>query len=177
MELRRALIALLLYESEGRPKEGLFHWFVLHNGVTLATWALAIFAWIPLLSLLYVIRSKKRDDQFRLLQWLDSQFNSAAMISTRRETGKKMLENDVFRDLHRSVPPPGWPIISFFDRIAALWSDGRLDIGDIDIAYREYIFQIWQDFGKHLSGDLQQGRCKQLETIRDELQALDERRH
>src|ERR1035441_3832049 len=99
MELRRALIALLLYESEGRPKEGLFHWFVLHNGVTLATWALAIFAWIPLLSLLYVIRSKKRDDQFRLLQWIDSQFNSAAMVSARRETGKKMQEEEPFRNL------------------------------------------------------------------------------
>jgi|ERR1035441_2216353 hypothetical protein len=109
------LIALLLYESASFPKEGWFHWFVLHDGVTLATWVLAIFALIPLLSLRYVIHSRKRDDQFRLLQWLDSQFNSAAMISARRETGKKMLENDVFRDLHRSVSPPGWPIINFFD--------------------------------------------------------------
>ena len=91
------MIALLLYESASFPKECWFHWFVLRDGVTLATWVLAIFALIPLLSLRYVIHSKKRDDQFRLLQWLDSQFNSAAMISARRETGKKMLENDVFR--------------------------------------------------------------------------------
>ena len=74
-------------------------------------------------------------------------------------------------------PLPAGQSLTSLIRIAALWSDGRLDIGDIDVAYREYIFQIWQDFGKHLSGDLQQGRYKQLENIRDELQALDERRH
>src|ERR1039458_10901385 len=93
------LIALLLYESASYPKEGWFHWFVLHDGVTLATWALAIFAWIPLLSLLYVIRSKERDDQFRLLQWIDSQFNSAAPVSARREPGQEMQEEEPFRNL------------------------------------------------------------------------------
>ena len=55
-------------------------------------------------------------------------------------------------------PLPAGQSLTSLIRIAALWSDGRLDIGDIDVAYREYIFQIWQDFGKHLSGDLQQGQ-------------------
>ena len=63
-------MVLLLYESVNFANEGWVHWFVLHDGVTLATWVSAIFALIPLLSLLYVIRSKKHDDQFRLLQWL-----------------------------------------------------------------------------------------------------------
>jgi len=121
VELKGILIALLLYVSASCPNEGRFHWFVLHDGVTLATWMLAIFALIPLFSLLYVIRSKKRDDQFRSLQWLDSQFNSAAMVSARRETGKKMLEADFMLDFKQFVPTPAWPIVSFFDRIAVLW--------------------------------------------------------
>jgi len=177
VELKSVLMVLLLYESVNFANEGWVHWFVLHDGVTLATWVLAIFALIPLLSLLYVIRSKKRDDQFRLLQWLNTQFNSAAMVSARRETGNKMEEEDFFRDRKQFPYTSAWPIVNFFERVAFLWAKGRLDIGYLDVAYREYIFRILADFEKHLSGNLQQGRFLQLESLRDFLQKMDGIRH
>ena len=135
--------------------------------MTLATWVLALFALVPLCALVNVARSKKRDDQFRSLQRLDSQFNSAAMVSARRETGEKMLEQmqnpDFIRDSRQYVPAPAWPIARFFDRIAVLWADGKVELADVDIAYREYLFRIWSDYGEHLSSPLLQGQYRQLE--------------
>jgi hypothetical protein len=116
------VFALLLGESASSPNEGWVHWFILHDGVTLATWVLAILALIPLLSRWNVIRSKKRDDQLRSLQWLDSQFNSAAIASARRETGKNMQKDNFLRDLSQFPYTSAWPIIDF---LSALHSYGR----------------------------------------------------
>ena len=55
-------------------------------------------------------------------------------------------------------------------------ADGKVELADIDIAYREYIYRIWSDFGKHLSGDLLQGQYRQLEQLRVALQKMDEPR-
>ena len=89
------------------------------------------------------------------------------MVSARRETGNKMEEEDFFRDRKQFPYTSAWPIVNFFERVAFLWAKGRLDIGYLDVAYREYIFRIWADFEKHLSGNLQQGRFLQLESLRD----------
>ena len=170
------MIAMFLSGSVKCPAEGWFRHFVIFDGVTLATWVLAVFALIPLWALTNSINSKKRDDQFRLIQWLDAQFNSVGMLSARRETGKKVLSRDVIHEMKQFVPTSGWPIVTFFDRVAVLWSQGRLALGDIDIAYREYVFMIWASFGKHISDDLLQGQYKQLAKLRDALQRMDKSR-
>jgi hypothetical protein len=57
-----------------------------------------------------------------------------------------------------------------------MWSQGSLSLDDIDIAYREYVFMIWASFGKHISGDLLQGKYDQLKKLRDALQKIDKAR-
>jgi hypothetical protein len=107
------LFVACVCEQLKAPPEGTIHHFIFADGVTLATWVLALLALIPLLSLVDAMKSRKLDNSFRRIQWLDSQFNSVAMIASRRETGNNVLGRDPINDMKQSVPTSGWPIIAF----------------------------------------------------------------
>jgi hypothetical protein len=169
------MISFLLCESSKADPQGWFHEVFLHDGITFATWGLVI------VTLALVVdswlkgkeqrRRWKRDDRVSLLQRIDLQFNSPAMLSARRKAGSVMLDqgHNVIANAQGYVPPAAWPVINFFLHIAIFWKEGHLELKDIDVVYRDHIFRIRADFGTLLDNVNLQGRYALLHELWDAL--------
>ncbi len=156
------------------------HNWLYPNGETLATWVLAAFALIPLLALLLSInegrrgkQDKKRADQFERLKWMDSRFNSPAMLVARSALGKMMTKNPDLSTILRMPKEPAWMPIYFFTQIAQMWKKNLLALEDIAIAYGDYITIMWVEFGKFLKDDNLKDKFKFLEALADRLAKTD----
>lgn len=99
----------------------------------------------------------KREEFFQRLRWLDSRFNSPAMLVARSELGKEMTKANP--DLSTILGRPkrhAWMVIYFFAQIAQMWKKELLELNDVDVAYGDYIDILLVVFGKFL----EDGKCE-----------------
>lgn len=171
-------------------QQGAIHELLLKDGITLATWALAVVTGILVLDgwrrgneqrrrwdredgqrsldREEERRRWQRDEQSRRLQWLDTRFNSQGMIVARKRAAAEMLEFKLSRQLGKPTAPV-WPVIAFISQAAALCEEGLLDIGEVDLAYRDHVMLIVSVYGKFLSHSFQHDKYDALLWLQDEL--------
>ena len=125
----------------------------------IATGVLACFAWIPLCALRKSLgdsakaqQDKKRADQFDRLKWLDSRFNSPAMLKARSELGKEIRNRNRMEEVEQVPGINAWTVICFFQQIAQMWKQDLLKLEDIDSAYGDYIDLLCSAYEHHLFG-------------------------
>lgn len=156
------------------------HW-LFPSGAAVAEWVaaaatgvLAGFAWIPLSALRKSLgdsakaqQDKKRADQFERLKWLDSRFNSPAMLKARSELGKEILNRNLVAQVSQVIGTNAWTVICFFQQIAQMWKQDLLELEDIDSAYGDYIDLLCSAYESHLFGTENiQGRFGVLKELK-----------
>jgi hypothetical protein len=109
-----------------------------------------------------------RDDRFRRLLWLETRFNSPGMITARKYAASEMLEFKLSRLLGKPTSPVR-PVIAFLTQIAAFCKEGLLDIGEVDLAYRDHVMVVWNAYGSFLEESFQNERYSALRWLTDEL--------
>jgi hypothetical protein len=171
-------------------RQGLLHEWFLKDGITLATWGLAV------VTLLLVVDSYRksqeqrerwehedeqrtadreeeqrrwgRDEQFRRLEWLDSQFNSPSMLAARRGMAREMMEGKASSLLGKPTPPIR-PVIGFLTQVGAWCRVGLLDIRAVDFAYRSHVMVVSQVYGRSLQDSVPDGTLRDLQWLTEEL--------
>lgn len=173
--------------------EGVLHEWFFKDGITFATWGLAI------ATLLLVLDSRQKskeqrerwlredrhresdradeqkrrrwDEQFHRLRWLDSQFNSPGMIVARKRMATEMQENKLSKQLGKPTSPI-WPVVAFMTQVASLCEEALLDIHEVDLVYRDYVMFIWTYYGKFLESAGQNGQYLVLRRLKDRLSSI-----
>ncbi|MHB8389829.1 MAG: hypothetical protein ACYDBH_09635 [Acidobacteriaceae bacterium] len=142
----------------------------------IATGVLACFAWIPLCALRKSLgdsakaqQDKKRADQFDRLKWLDSRFNSPAMLVARCELGKWG------QNPGQAMWKPesnAWMVIYFFTQIAQMCRQELLKYDDIDLAFGDYIDILCTEFNELLNDEYNKENIEILKQLHATIDAL-----
>lgn len=119
-------------------------------------------------------QDKRRADQFDRLKWMESRFNSPAMLAARSALGRKLTASAASLSAMLGSPnEQAWIPIYFFAQIAQMWKKDLLALDDIAVAYGNFINLLWFKFGEFLINDHLQGKFKILEDLKNHLSKID----
>ena len=110
----------------------------------------------------------KRDDQARRLQSMDSRFNSPGMIAARKRMANEMREQNLSQILGKPTAQVR-PVIAFLAQVAQLCKDGLLEVGEVDLVYRDHVMLVWSKYGGFLTESFQNGRYDALQWLRNRM--------